>query len=311
MEVDVAVNTPSRIRNAAAAIAWPAAILLSACSASADDTGPRDAGDADGEGYVGPCGDAGECPDGLTCCPMGCVDTRTDLENCGECDLRCALNEVCERGFCYVPECNPPCSPSMLCCGGDCVDFLNDEENCGRCGRRCQPGIRCMSGDCLCGGRTCATDEECCDGACVNVYGSDPRNCGRCGNDCGPLPCVDGGCVCGSSTCPTGWTCCDGDRCFDLSSDMEHCGTCSNRCESHLSTECRNGECLCGEEAECTWPDTYPWCPATPVFPPQRCCSGRCVTVDQANCARCGAGEDCQGYANAIPPRCEYECVRP
>ncbi len=296
-------------------------VLISATTAAcagSDDGTPRDVrrdvADAEEEARpdAGPCGPTGECDDG-TCCPIGCVDLITDPDNCGECRNRCAIGEICERGRCGNPECNPPCGSSMLCCGGGCVDHLNDEQNCGYCDEVCQDGVQCVSGICLCGTRICPMDQQCCGGACVNLD-TDPSNCGRCGNSCGGLPCRGGRCACGSTECPTGWTCCDGEACFDLSSDMNRCGNCLTRCDPTRSTACRDGQCVCGSEPQCTSASmTYPWCRADVIVPARRCCAGRCTSVDRNNCERCAhrcsSGQECEAYAGLFD--CQYRCATP
>ncbi|CAI5496708.1 unnamed protein product [Closterium sp. Naga37s-1] len=68
-----------------------------------------------------------KCRGNQTVCRSRCVDTSTDVNNCGACG-----------NFCEV---------SQNCCGGSCVDLLHSNDHCGACGASC-PGI-CTSGMCF------------------------------------------------------------------------------------------------------------------------------------------------------------------
>ncbi len=48
------------------------------------------------------------CAVGDTCCTRGCIDTRSDPANCGDCDLHCAVGETCNDGTCRPPSCDEP-----------------------------------------------------------------------------------------------------------------------------------------------------------------------------------------------------------
>jgi hypothetical protein len=67
-------------------------------------------------------------------CNGACVDTMTDGEHCGECDLDCGPG-TCEGGICN-------CGPG--------IDTQTDPENCGSCGKGCAPGQTCVMGACTC-----------------------------------------------------------------------------------------------------------------------------------------------------------------
>ena len=159
----------------------PIAALLSlaaGCSAGEEDPWtpdvPRDTPrEADGSSVCGP---TGECEDPfLTCCPDGCVDLRNDFLNCGGCDYECALDEDCQAGVCFRPECFPECDPRQICCRGDCVDPMSDNSNCGDCGNTCEDPVRCIGGVCMCdpggGGtaRLCGPTETCCPTGCADL----------------------------------------------------------------------------------------------------------------------------------------------
>lgn len=62
----------------------------------------------------------GPCAEGRTCCAAGCVDTRTDLMNCGFCAAAClASADHCENGECRCGS-TVPCASVLVCNGGTC-----------------------------------------------------------------------------------------------------------------------------------------------------------------------------------------------
>ena len=74
---------------------------------------------------------------GQYCCPgaMGCVDTLTDPNNCGQCGRSCASEG------------------KNLCCGGTCYSF--DANHCGQCAKCTSPTPNCL----LCNGTySCVSD---------------------------------------------------------------------------------------------------------------------------------------------------------
>jgi hypothetical protein len=89
-----------------------------------------------GSAYCG-----GNCQWGLCSCddpsytvcgayPGQCVDTSTDVNNCGSCDYPCGSNEIC--------------------CAGICADTSTDASNCGACGAVCETGTSCVDSSCTC-----------------------------------------------------------------------------------------------------------------------------------------------------------------
>ena len=84
----------------------------------------------------------GGCPAGRTACSNACVDTQTDVANCGSCGNKCAANALCQKGACQA------CPTGFLVCNGKCVDVTGDSKNCGSCGKTCPSGQVCAFANC-------------------------------------------------------------------------------------------------------------------------------------------------------------------
>ncbi|RWR96119.1 stigma-specific STIG1-like protein 1 [Cinnamomum micranthum f. kanehirae] len=65
---------------------------------------------------------------GPVCCKNKCVDSMTDLNNCGACGVKCKF--------------------TTACCRGECVYLSFDKRHCGRCNNRCKKGDYCIYGLC-------------------------------------------------------------------------------------------------------------------------------------------------------------------
>jgi hypothetical protein len=140
-------------------------------------------------GYT--CSSAGECTCPGTVCSGACVDTNTDVNNCGGCGNQCVLVEG-------TPSCTSGCCSPLSRCGSSCVNLVEDPNNCGACGNVCTHGI-CNGGTCLCepstcGSVTCGTISDGC---------GHTLNCGTCGS----------GEVCRGGSCQTCVPSCAGKRC--------------------------------------------------------------------------------------------------
>jgi len=223
---------------------------------------------ADGVDCIsGNCG----CAPGLTYCWGRCVDTTSDDNNCGGCDVWCSspANQPPDAGRlpnnmhygCYQGTC------SAVRCDGNFADCNNDleldgcevdlsrpnKDHCGQCGNACDPGHECfstfstgMACQCqapmtICPGNTCADLE------------SDPTNCGSCGYVCPAVDGAEAACHQGrcSYTCLPGRADCNAfpiDGCeVDLQKDPRHCGGCETSCDVGLGQPCVGGQCVTKE----------------------------------------------------------------
>jgi hypothetical protein len=79
-------------------------------------------------------------------CSGFCVDTSSDVNNCGGCGNKCPSSEFCDSGVCTVPCLPPP----YAVCNNVCVNLEIDDNNCGGCGIVCGDTEPCIEG--VCGG---------------------------------------------------------------------------------------------------------------------------------------------------------------
>ena len=148
------------------------------------------------------------------CCNGKCLDTNTDLKNCGACGKACMAGETCIGGNCQCAG-NGHCAAGQTCCPMvGCKTTMTDANNCGTCGNSCDAqnmGETCYQGQCGCtmAGDHCANGQACCGAgtpACTDIM-ADAANCGTCANAC-PMGqacaqgmCGGGGGLCGGMPC--------------------------------------------------------------------------------------------------------------
>ena len=73
--------------------------------------------------------------------------TRTDVEHCGACGLRCEASggtPACSAGKCMVR-----CDSGLDACSTQCVNLLTDPEHCGACDNVCLLNLVCVGGSCV------------------------------------------------------------------------------------------------------------------------------------------------------------------
>jgi hypothetical protein len=211
--------------------------------------------DAAGEGGLDAAADANDaamdaamdagpaCPSGQRLCGSACVDTQSNLMNCGACGTACAGGQTCAMGVCACPS-------GQQLCGAACVDTQSSAMNCGACGTACPMGQMCVTGacriDCPAPRTVCGTGAMmvCADTA------TDPMRCGSCTNACavanGTAGCATG--ACRVAGCNAGFGDCDGaaaNGCeVDTSTSLAHCGACGRACAVANGTpSCAMGSC--------------------------------------------------------------------
>jgi len=155
------------------------AIFAAACSSPSTGSNPGTAGN----GATGTAGTGAPptCTSPEVACGSSCVNTATDMNNCGTCGNLCGFGQTCQSGQCA-------CAAGMLLCNGLCVQ--SDANHCGNCTMTCSSGQVCSSNQCT---SSCTTGQQC-GTACVDTSSSN-ANCGSCGHACGT------GQTCTNSTC--------------------------------------------------------------------------------------------------------------
>lgn len=215
------------------------------------------------------------CTNGLTDCDGICVDTSSDLQNCGTCGNACFFANAqadCVQGACVIASCDA----SWEDCNSDdsdgCETSLDTNAHCGSCDVACASPEFCFEGTCT---DQCPNNLTNCDGSCIDTN-TDAQNCGSCGNGCsyahGQAECNQANCALAS--CDTDWGNCnldESDGCEkSLLSDPDNCGACGHQCDPGLV--CNAGSCT----DQC--PDNL------------TNCDGACsdTTTDPENCGSCG-----------------------
>jgi xylan 1,4-beta-xylosidase len=83
------------------------------------------------------------CQPPLQQCGTACVDTTSDVANCGVCGTACTSPDVCSAG-----SCSSTCAQGLIQCGQSCVDLMSSLVSCGACDMPCAAGQTCEAGVC-------------------------------------------------------------------------------------------------------------------------------------------------------------------
>jgi hypothetical protein len=167
--------------------------------------------------------------DGKKACNNFCVDTTTDRNHCGDCNVRCGSGEGCVDGECVeTSQCpggqqtcpgyedGPFCArPGHSCCGDyDCNPFrecCNAAEGLCCLKGRCVEGRCCPEGREVCAGKCCLFGESCCGGECCSASQCVNNMCcrtGVCGSGTGSKVCrTEQELCCTPSSNTDGWAC--------------------------------------------------------------------------------------------------------
>lgn len=155
----------------------------------------------------------GACAPGYAECGGRCVDTTTDVDNCGACAAPCAPGVACIGAVCGGArdgslDGNADGAGDGSNDGGDLDGAAGDggdecgpppyttPDSCGACGVVCVPPngrcLRNMAGMYVCS-PNCAAPLSECNNICVDLD-NDPLNCGACGKFCPSNVCQLGMC---------------------------------------------------------------------------------------------------------------------
>ncbi len=275
------------------------------------------------------CSDAGcacGCPPGQFDCGSGCIDPKTSVAHCGDCNAPCVGDHasafLCQDGNCTVAKCEAGFEDvdSLASTGCECqveAEVCDGKDN--DCDGEVDEGSDLCSGEggctgtCMDGTCACSTACEGCGGTCVpqSNFGKDPQNCGYCGNACALLgtaihSCEQGECC--AAVCKTGFKDCNKD-CKDGCEwlvESEKCDGIDNDCNGQTDeqplSDCGGGKvCLTGV------------CQCDPTNPNlTQCGSDICIDLSSNadNCGFCGNDCDGLGLANAAVTKCtNKECA--
>jgi hypothetical protein len=134
--------------------------------------------------------DANVCGAGLTLCGR-CVDTQTDMANCGRCGYICQSRPNTASVACMGGACVLGCTGGFGNCdasepNGCETDLRASALHCGRCGNACPRGQVCTGS--MCAPITCPANMADCDldvtNGCEASLLADANHCGRCGMQC-------------------------------------------------------------------------------------------------------------------------------
>ena len=248
-----------------------------------------------------------------TAANIRCVDTSTDVNNCGEKGKQCDPGQVCVNSKCVQNSCTNPIE--TLCAteyGNTCKDVKSsDADNCGACGYKCAEhpvanaiAEGCVNGVCQykCNNiENVGSDNTAANIRCVDTS-TDVNNCGKKGKKCeSGQVCVNSKCVQNTCTKPTEILCATeyGNTCKDVNStDADNCGACGYKCADHPVANAEATGCVAGVcQYKCTGSTNN-------VGENNTAASIRCVdtSTDVNNCG--GKGKKCESGEVCVDSKC-------
>ena len=201
----------------------------------------------------------------------GCItDITSDVENCGECNHKCALDQYCNNGTCE----KSPCSSDMIPCGSSKVCVPKDLGHLRSCDLESNTMI-CADSYANCNGNL----EDGCE---TFIHGSDPNHCGGCDSICSiehvsnslATACVAG--TCKATACAAGYRLSNG-TCVPCS-DGEYGA-------NNVCTRCPAGTVSSKDHTKCT-----------------PCNAGTYSTLGATTCTSCGNNQISTGGASSCTP---------
>ena len=146
------------------------------------------------------------CTGAKLCCNGLCLDTTSDVLNCGKCDFPCSTTNgspACPAGTCAWS-----CASGFLHCGGGAnsgceTNIRTDLANCGKCGTACGANMNANGLACSAGACAYSTCKDLFADLDSNRTNGCESTCGAKGQDCCPTGrrCANGGCN-GGGKCP-------------------------------------------------------------------------------------------------------------
>ncbi len=237
------------------------AIQCGSCAVSCPASTPTCAIVSGGDGGAGYACTSG-CSGAATArCAGLCVDTTSDVRNCGACGVICPLRSLASA-TCTAGVCGFTCTTGYASCDGvdtnGCETAIGTSAtNCGTCGNVCAGGMngtpRCAAGACA---LTCTLGYGDCDASPATGCETDVRtnvmNCGRCANPCpartNATPTCAGS-VCGF-TCDANFGNCDALATNGCETDLRvtalNCGACGVRCAVAANATATCAGSVCG-----------------------------------------------------------------
>ena len=244
------------------------------------------------------------CATGMMNCNGTCVDTGTDINNCGACATVCgavpnSTGSICNAGSCEIVACDTGFDDCNSTFSDGCEsDITADSGNCGSCGASCNDDVSCSADVCANSACTNISDNTVCPdasscqvGVCTGT-GCDVENLPT-GTECGTQSCGGYGSCEYSNACDETGTrtrSCAGPSCNASGSCVNTTYTDTDPCSRNTTNlSCTGGVCNGGSCVECRL-DSH-------------CNPGVCTSNNV--CVECEADSDCRTGEACIVNRCE------